>query len=237
MADPSTSPLFTQPFTLPKGGGTVRKAQSYPVSPVRNGQVEDIFFKLPPELVHEVMSLLSCREVFRWRKASVMIGQAMIPAREYRRFVLEEYDFLPQLRKKTADNFQERQIEGFDWKHVFEYMSNKCRHDDSLRNRRRIWNAVWPVADELVETSAKNLGQTDHPHDDFSLRTRVKRGYVGAMSGAEGCRHTIKFTAASADPSFTQLGEVAANENSATGSSTISDQDTPEKYVAQFTFY
>ncbi|KAI9777820.1 MAG: hypothetical protein M1835_005126 [Candelina submexicana] len=197
VADPSTSLLLNQPFSVLN----VEGATNDPLLPlVRNGQVEDPFFSFPQELVHEVMELLSCREVFRWRQASVAIGQITIPSREYRRFVREEYAFLPQLRKKSLENTSRSEVGCHSWKQVFSYVSMACRRDESLRSRRRIWNAVLPVADELVETSLKNLALTFYLEHENSCRTRVRRGYVGAMSGAEGSRQTLTFAAIAAEP-------------------------------------
>ncbi|KAI9710822.1 MAG: hypothetical protein M1812_007371 [Candelaria pacifica] len=198
VADPSTSLLLDQPFPLPTMVDTTKDEHSL-ASPLRNFQIEDPFFNFPPELVHEIMKLLSCREVFRWRRASVAIGQANIPSRDYRRFIDEEYAFLPQLRKRTLESTSASESGCLDWKQAFWCVSKACRRDESLRSRRRIWKAVLPIADELVETTPKNLklnGCLDH---ETAHRTWVRRGYVGVMSGAEGYRHSLTFAAPSAE--------------------------------------
>ncbi len=233
VADPSTSPLLNQSFQLPKVGGTTEGQH-----PVRNGLIDDPFFDLPLELVHEIMGYLSCREVFRWRQASVAIGQAHIPSRAYRRFVRDEYAFLPQLRRKTLGYNLPSEDSSRNWKQVFEYASRACRLDDGLRSRRRIWKAILPIADELVETSATNVEQTCHMDHEIASRTGVKRTYVGAMSGAEGRRHTSAYALILEEPKSAQSSGTPSKELTVDSSDVINEPRPQKKYVGcvLFTF-
>jgi hypothetical protein len=166
----------------------------------------DPFSKFPHEVLVETIGYLTCLETFRWRTASSAVNQVIIPQREYRRFIREEMEYLPKLLQQTEAYQYTDDGRHIDWKRVFESVSAARRHDDSLRNRRRIWKIVQPIAEEVVERSKEHLmhlqGDREGPVDPVIT---VVRGKVGAPSGAEGMMHSILFYIRHPEVAVTQV--------------------------------
>ena len=103
-------------------------------------------------------------------------------------------EYLPKLLQQTEAYQYIEQGRHIDWRRVFESVSAAHRHDDSLRNRRRIWKIVQPIAEEVVERSEKHLMHIQGVIEGPVLPViTVVRGKVGAPSGAEGMMHSILF--------------------------------------------
>lgn len=120
----------------------------------------------------------------------------VIPQREYRRFYYEEMAFLPALSDdaKYYERNEQEQDELIDWKSTFERASRTWREDSRQCNRRRIWKIVYPMAEELVETSSQNLRAIADLSEEVSTAISVVRGNVGIRSGVDGEYHTLVFS-------------------------------------------
>ena len=115
-----------------------------------------------------------------------------IPQREYRRFIREEMSYLPKLLRQTED-YQPHGQPRIDWKNIFEYVSRSWKVDNGLRNRRRIWKILQPIADDLVERSSENLHVNGGMPKAVADATSIVRGAVGRLSGSDGWRETLLF--------------------------------------------
>jgi hypothetical protein len=162
----------------------------------KKSRTRDPFWELPQEIIVEIISYLTALETGRLRIASVPVGVVQVPQKEFRRFIKEEMAYLPKLLKVT-EQYSSSDDPQIEWRVVYERISSEWRTSDSLRNRRRIWKIVEPMADELVETSARNLEVTFELSEKMAERTAVVRGHVGVRSGAEGCRQTTMLTTTS----------------------------------------
>ena len=79
------------------------------------------------------------------------------------------------------------------WKQIFEQASSEWRNNDGLRNRRRIWKILHPMAEEMIERSSQSLERLGCPSTHLAKTINVTRGSVGLMSGAEGDHKTALF--------------------------------------------
>ncbi|KAH0544413.1 hypothetical protein FGG08_001439 [Glutinoglossum americanum] len=218
---PAITPLLDEPINLPTEDVSICNTS---FAPVQRGSTQDPFWDLPQEIIIEVISYLTALETGRLRIASVPVSSVQVPQKEFRRFIKEEMAYLPKLLKKT-ERYSSSDDPHIDWRMVYERISMEWRTSDSLRNRRRIWKIVEPMADELVETSARNLEANFELSERMSERTAVVRGYVGVRSGAEGCRQTTmltkSFPKADSAPSRPQSpsGSISGDESSRSSAS------------------
>ncbi|KAI9824763.1 MAG: hypothetical protein M1832_001591 [Thelocarpon impressellum] len=188
---------------------------------------KDPFWRLPPEVLVETMGYLTCKETFRWRRASLPVHLISIPRRDYRRFVQDEMAFLPSFLKQMED--AETSLQGVDvnWKHIFEQCSREWRRDDGLRNRHRIWSIVERMADELVETSIQNLRSLSPVGNDIPMAITVARGNVGVISGAEGYRDTVMLAASPPSPAASEESKGSSDQASSEHSTATTSDETP----------
>ncbi|KAI9768469.1 MAG: hypothetical protein M1840_004878 [Geoglossum simile] len=228
---PANTPLLHEP--LPAEGTSSSNSPTGDVGSndstltYKKSRTRDPFWELPQEIIVEIIGYLTPLETGRLRMASVPVGAVQVPQKEFRRFITEEMAYLPKLLKETElySSSDDPQIE---WKIVYERISKEWRTSDSLRNRRRIWKIVEPMADELVETSARNLEVTFELSEKMAERTAVVRGHVGVRSGAEGCRQTTMLTTPSPRtddaPSIFQgsSGSISGDESSSSSASSDS---------------
>jgi hypothetical protein len=186
---------------------------------------QDPFWKLPAEVIVEIIDQLTCKETFRWRSVSVPINLVAIPHRIYRRFTKHEMAFMPTFIKQltTAEASEDRTE--IHWKNIFEQASTEWRHDDGLRNRRRIWKILNPMAEELMERSPQRLKQLGYPSRSPPRAITVARGSVGLTSSAEGFHETTLFAKAGSSSSVSGSGTPSAT-NDATASSGSSSLDS-----------
>ena len=122
------------------------------------------------------------------------LNLVIIPQREYRRFFLEQVAFLPGLIKQMKAHETDHPGVNVDWRLIFEDVSRAWRQDNGLRNRRRIWKIVHPMAEELVERSCQNLRAIGNLSPAVSAAISVVRGNVGVPSGASGEHETLVFS-------------------------------------------
>ncbi|KAI9839085.1 MAG: hypothetical protein M1838_004400 [Thelocarpon superellum] len=159
-------------------------------------QPRDPFAGLPHEVLAEVMTHLSCTEVLRWRVASAATFAVEIPTREYQRFLREEMRFLPGFHHKLEAAVKQDRSVRLDWRQMFEKYAAACLQNSGLRNRRRIWRIVQPMAEAMVETSQHRLRvMGGWPAGDAPSIT-MARGSTGVRSGQEGHRQTVLFAQA-----------------------------------------
>ncbi|KAI9841388.1 MAG: hypothetical protein M1837_000720 [Sclerophora amabilis] len=156
-------------------------------------RLRDPFCSLPFEILQEVLKYLSCWEAFQWRASSVPVAAMEIPPRIFWRFLNEELRYVPDfLREMESVKAKEDAIR-YNWKLTFESVSRGWRTDQGLRNRRRIWKIVEPMADELVERSRQNIERISGLDEHMSTNLTVVRGNVGVRSGSQGDHQTVVF--------------------------------------------
>ncbi|KAH0557159.1 hypothetical protein GP486_005053, partial [Trichoglossum hirsutum] len=220
---PAITPLLDEPINLPTEDLSIGNSS---LALFQKGSTRDPFWELPQEIIVEIISYLTSLETSHWRIASVPVSSVRIPQKEFRRFIKEEMAYLPKLLRKT-ERYSSSDDPQIDWRMVYERISREWRTSDSLRNRRRIWKIVEPMADELVETSARNLEATFELSERMSERTAVVRGHVGVRSGAEGCRQTTMLTKlfprAHGAPLGSQSPSGSTSGDELSGSSTAND--------------
>ncbi|KAI9762626.1 MAG: hypothetical protein M4579_000244 [Chaenotheca gracillima] len=153
----------------------------------------DPFRKLGFDITCEIFKYLSCVDAFRWRAASVYVNAIELPPRLYLRYLKEENEFLPGLLQKVEEIEASDQVLRFDWKSDFQTLSREWRSDKGLRNLRRIWKIVEPMADELVERSRQNIKRISQVDEHMAGSITVVRGDVGIRSGRQGDRTTLIF--------------------------------------------
>ncbi|KAI9805157.1 MAG: hypothetical protein M1825_000991 [Sarcosagium campestre] len=156
-------------------------------------QTTDPFNRIPPEVLVEVAGYLSYSEWSRWRLASTSANFIPLPQRIYRRFVEEEVHFLPESKKQLEKAGTVQGHVKRDWHLVLEHITASWKSNSGLRNRRRIWRIVQPMADEIVERSKQNLIRISGVDEAVSEAFSVVRGNVGVTSGREGQRTTVMF--------------------------------------------
>ena len=156
--------------------------------------MHDPFRTLPAEVVVETVAYLSCVDTFCWRVASLHVHHVVIPQRAYRRFFVEEMHFLPGLMLQLNEYESAPERAAVDWCGLLRYASRSWRGDIGLRNRRRIWNIVQPMADGLVERSSRHLLALGNGHQSVASEATVARGNVGIRSGLPGHHETVIFS-------------------------------------------
>ncbi len=155
---------------------------------------EDPLGELPQEVLVEIMRYLSCVDIFCWRVASLQVNRIKFPPQLYRRLFIEEMVFLPGLMKNMRDDERDRPGQRTNWEALFNHATRVWRRSLQLRNRRRIWKVVQPMAEEIVERSTQHLCRLGGLTDALSSAITVARGYVGVRSGIEGRHDTIVFS-------------------------------------------
>ncbi|KAI9677421.1 MAG: hypothetical protein M1817_006375 [Caeruleum heppii] len=192
VAKPQQSGLSYNPFqTAGKPRQSRRPAKR--ASTLYHRRSDDPFWRLPEDVLIETVKYLTCREYLRWRTASSRLRSINVRQKDSRRFFVEDMAFLPTLIKQMEDFERSFPDHPLDWRRLHEEASLAWRKDDGLRNRRRIWKIVQPMADELVERSDTNLQQISGIREGQQRHPSVVRGNVGATSGAEGNNTTIMF--------------------------------------------
>ncbi|KAI9884088.1 MAG: DNA-directed RNA polymerase I subunit rpa49 [Watsoniomyces obsoletus] len=194
VADPQMNKLPEDPFT-PEGMSRSNDGMSAAAAPMfPRRRTQDPFNGVPPEVLVEIMRYLSCAEIFRWRVASTPLNQVRMPQWLYRRVFIEEMDFLPGLMRNMNEHEQAQGGQKSDWAALFDHATRVWRQNAHLRNRRRIWKIVQPMADEIVERSTAHVRRLGGLTDAVSSAITVVRGSVGVPSGVEGRHDTIVFS-------------------------------------------
>jgi hypothetical protein len=165
---------------------------------------------LPPETILEISNYLSSSDIFCLKIASPAVLHVALPNSYYRRFLREEFKYIPKLRPEI-DKHEKLIRRGIpspiDWRGSFERLRRLIRtprlsgHPDDedfgkewdetdicLKNRSRIWKIVKPIAEALVETSSMAIRELHGAPID--AKTGVVRGFVGVRSSTEGTIHT-----------------------------------------------
>jgi len=181
-----------------------------PVAP--RAALTDPFSSLPPEVILEIWSYLSSSDIFSLKTASPDALNVEIRPSYYRRFLKEEFKYLPtlapEIRKQEA-YIKRGRSSPIDWRGSFERLRRFIRTprlsadasdedyrrewdgiDIGLKNRNRIWKIVKPIAETLVETSTYAMRTLLGAHGDAAKQTSVVRGYVGTRSGRDGAVST-----------------------------------------------
>ncbi|KAF8537164.1 hypothetical protein BDD12DRAFT_746052 [Trichophaea hybrida] len=201
-ADPSAisvrdNPLKSLPNTSP-----------LPFAP--RSAIVDPFMNLPPETILEISNYLSSSDIFSLKIASPAVLHVALPNSYYRRFLREEFKYIPKLRPeidKYEELIRQKKYCPIDWRGSFERLRRLIRtprlsgHPDDedygkewdevdicLKNRSRIWKIVKPIAEAIVETSSMAIRELHGAPID--AKTGVVRGYVGVRSSQEGSIHT-----------------------------------------------
>jgi hypothetical protein len=178
---------------------------------------------LPPEVILMVASYLTSSDIFCWKMASPSVMNVGLPEIMYRRFLREEFKYLPKLGLEIQEqelNIQKGRGCSIDWRGSFDRLrrlirtprlSNIPTDDDygkewdevdiGLKNRARIWKIVKPIAETLVETSSMALQGLHGAHKSHADRTSIFCGQVGVRSGKEGAAHTV-YLGPRANPGF-----------------------------------
>lgn len=107
-----------------------------PISKVlRKVKTKDIFNSLPPELLSEVMNLLSCKDVGNLRKASRAAAVVGLSESFWKsRFLAGgEFEYLYE-----AHYLLDVPAEQNKWKDLYMWVT-RFRHSDAVRQRRRFW--------------------------------------------------------------------------------------------------
>lgn len=139
-----------------------------------------------------------------------------LPDSFYRRFLGEEFQYLPTLVKEVKGYESarcRRKLNRIDWKGSFERLrklmmtpnghGNEWSHVDiCLKNRNRIWKIVKPMADELVESSDAVLRYRYKAPKLKAEKTGVVRGYAGVRTGKEGTTQSVYFGPRERSPLF-----------------------------------
>ncbi|KAI5790275.1 hypothetical protein EDC01DRAFT_121523 [Geopyxis carbonaria] len=207
VADPSSISVLDEPLkTLPS-------TRPLPYAP--RAALIDKFMDMPAEVILEICSYLTSTDVFCLKTASPAVLNIALPDSYYRRFLREEFKYLPKLKHEITKyelDIRERRGCNIDWRGSFERLrflmrtpnvSHDIDHPDygkewdevdiGLKNRRRIWKIVKPIAETLVEQSIYALEQLHEAPIRNTKSTSVVRGYVGTRSGKEGSTHTAYF--------------------------------------------
>lgn len=191
MANPQASLLQDDPFQLQR---RLRPQAAPSPSRVPKRATADPFWRLPREVLIETIGYLSCVDTSCWRVASVPVHFLPIPQKVYRRFFLEEMRFLPALMLQMREHERLHAQRDVNWQGILDYASQGWRQDIRLRNRRRIWKIVEPMADELVERSSRHLKAVGKLHPALAAVATVARGNVGVRSGILGRHETVVFS-------------------------------------------
>lgn len=185
----------------------------------------DPFWALPAEVLVDIVDHLTCKETFRWRSVSVPLNLIAIPHRVYRRFTKHEMAFMPTFIKQLEIAEASEDRTEIHWKRVFEQASTEWRNHDGLRNRRRIWKILQPMAEELIESSPQSLRRLGCPSHQVARAISVTRGSVGLTSGAEGRRETALFTSADYSLEKADDGSTPSSNGHSTGPSSTTSAD------------
>lgn len=153
--------------------------------------ITDPFSNVPQDIMVHILQYLSCVDTFRCRVASLYFNATSIPQKEYRRYIREEMAYLPVLILQLDEHEDSEKGSYVDWRSIFEHVSRAWQRDSGLRNRRRIWKIVQPMADELVERSCCHLWAAEGLGPELSKAITVVRGNVGVRLSDQGYRETI----------------------------------------------
>lgn len=155
----------------------------------------DPFQSLPPEILLWVCSLLTSTDIFALKTATPAVHCLGLPDSYYRRFLRDEFQYLPGLAKEVK-NREQRRPDGTDWRGSFERLrklmalpaarESWATVDISLKNRNRIWKIVKPMADYLVESSPDMLQHRYGVPQLTSMLVGIPGPYSGMRTGKEG---------------------------------------------------
>ncbi|RPB04039.1 hypothetical protein L873DRAFT_1668292 [Choiromyces venosus 120613-1] len=198
VADPSSISVLNSPL-LP-----VVSKKPLPCAP--RAALMDPFQSLPPEIILEICTMLTSTDIFGLKTATPAAHNLGLPDSFYRRFLQEEFKYLPTLVKEVGDyeTLRERkELDAIDWRGSFERLRRLMMVpkdgegwesvDIGLKNRNRIWKIVKPMADHFVESSPALLLHRYSAPVPFAERTRVVRGYVGVRTGRQGLIESVYF--------------------------------------------
>lgn len=170
---------------------------------------------MPPEVVLMVSNYLSSTEIFRWKIASPFVHSVPLPDSFYRRFLKEDFRYLNTLSRAVEEeekNSPAATLSQIDWRGSFERLHLLMRSptvsgdtddenygaewdqvDISLKNRRRIWRIVKPIAETLVHTSSQALVHVHGAAKRVADQSGLVRGLFGTRSGKAGSVQTTYF--------------------------------------------
>lgn len=202
-ADPSLISVLNAPLkTLP---------QTYPYSCAPRAALSDPFNNLPTEVILEICGLLSSADICCLKIASPAIQNVALPESFFRRFLRDEFRYLPSLLAEIQSHekaLRRGKPNNIDWRGSFIRLRRLIKTPDppfgpdesnaagwdkvdiGLKNRNRIWKIVKPIAEEIVETSSTVLRCRYGAPKHLSERISVVRGYLGVRSGREGLIET-----------------------------------------------
>jgi hypothetical protein len=198
--------LAADPSHIPEGSLLKLGPNNDPLPRAPRDAIVDPFTKLPNEVILMISAYLSSSDIFSWKTASPTVLHVGLPESYYRRFLRQEFLYLhPQLTKEIDQNEKMGIESPVDWRGSFERLRRLARTprlsghpedenygkewdeiDIGLKNRRRIWKIVKPIAETLVETSDLAMQYVFHAPENAVGRTGVARGYIGTRSGSEG---------------------------------------------------
>ncbi|KAI9679059.1 MAG: hypothetical protein M1829_001729 [Trizodia sp. TS-e1964] len=232
VTNPSSSPFLCQNIKLPFVPPPSRNSQNRRSRAYTFHRGHDPFSKLPPEIGSLLIGHLTYLETSSLIAVSKAAKSWEILQKEYKRFILEELAYLPNLYISVA-NYVEPKKPGprVDWRKLFQRHSTLWQGEPSLRNRRRIWKIVESFADELFERSATNLVDNEGLTEVMAFSTTVVRGELGIMSGAEGYRDMITFIAQAPSNTDSSSSSGATTPPHSSVSSTIPDLITPSDLI------
>ncbi|KAA8893711.1 hypothetical protein FN846DRAFT_1003903, partial [Sphaerosporella brunnea] len=195
--------LVADPSYIPRGPLLKRHPNTDPLPYAPRAAIIDPFTRLPNEVILEICAYLSSSDIFCWKVSSPTVLHVGLPESYYRRFLRQEFMYLyPRLSSEIEEqeDMMQRGIKSpIDWRGSFERLrrlTRTPRHpedgkewaeiDIGLKNRRRIWHIIKPIAEAIVETSDVSLYDFFHAHQNAVDTASVVRGYVGARSGQQG---------------------------------------------------
>ena len=166
----------------------------------------DPFQLLPPEIILEICTMLTSTDIFSLKTATPAAYNLGLPDSFYRRFLRDEFKYLPTLVKEVGDYEalrERKELDAIDWRGSFERLRRLMMApkdgegwesvDICLKNRNRIWKIVKPMADHFVESSPALLLHRYNAPVPFAERTGVVRGYVGVRTGRQGLIESVYF--------------------------------------------
>jgi hypothetical protein len=198
--------LAADPSYIPRGPLLKLGPNNDPLPRAPRDAMVDPFTSLPNEVILMISAYLSSSDIFSWKISSPTVLHVGLPDSYYRRFLRQEFMYLHPKLTAEIDQNEKMGIESpVDWRGSFEHLRRLTRtprlsghpEDDNygkewesidigLKNRRRIWKIVKPIAETLVETSDLAMQYVFHAPENTVGRIGVVRGYVGTRSGKEG---------------------------------------------------
>lgn len=153
---------------------------------------------------------MSSSDIFSLKIASPVVHVVGIPPSYYRRFLRDEFKYIPRLLPEVEKHEALGIASPVSWRLSFERLrrliatpriSGNPEDEDygnewddvdiCLKNRARIWKIVKPIAETLVETSSTAVRKIHDAHSGSIGKTSVVRGYVGVRRSSEGKNRTV----------------------------------------------